>query len=95
MEPGDCSNTLPDYYHHQQKQHISTLNTELDKFIAIQADNDDTIDRALHLADDDTVSMELPLVASRKGTVLGFNASTGAAEVGPTIANVNSLCNYS
>jgi len=71
---------------------ISTLNTELDKFIAIQADNDDTIDRALHLADDDTaVSMELPLVASRKGTVLGFNASTGAAEVGPTIANVNSL----
>jgi hypothetical protein len=71
---------------------IDTLNTELDRFVAIQADNDDTIDRALHLADSDSaVSMELPLVAARKGTVLGFNASTGAAEVGPTIANVNSL----
>ena len=35
--------------------------------------------------------MELPLLASRKGTVLGFNATTGAAEAGPTIANVNSL----
>lgn len=71
---------------------IDTLNTELDRFVAIQADNDDTIDRALHLQDSDSaVSMELPLVAVRKGTVLGFNASTGAAEVGPTIANVNSL----
>ena len=71
---------------------ISSLNTELDRFVGIQADLQDGIDRGLHLADDDTaVSMELPLVAVRKGTVLGFNATTGAPEVGPTIANVSSL----
>ena len=46
----------------------------------------------MQLADQDTaVSMELPLLAVRKGTVLGFNASTGAVEAGPTIANVNAL----
>ena len=71
---------------------IGTLNTELDRFVAIQADLDDTITRSVRLQDEDTaVSMELPLKAARLGTVLGFNASTGAAEAGPTIANVNSL----
>ncbi len=71
---------------------ISSLNTELDKLVAIDADVDDTINRSVRLQDSDSaVSMELPLLASRKGTVLGFNASTGAAEAGPTIANVNSL----
>ena len=35
--------------------------------------------------------MELPLKASRVGTVLGFNATTGAVEAGPTIASVQSL----
>ena len=71
---------------------ISSLNTELDKLVAIDADVDDTISRSVRLQDSDSaVSMELPLLDSRKGTVLGFNASTGAAEAGPTIANVNSL----
>jgi len=71
---------------------VSTLNTELDRFVAIQADLDDNVTRSIHLADADTaVSMELPLKASRLGTVLGFNASTGAVEAGPTIANVNAL----
>jgi len=71
---------------------ISSLNTELDKLVAIDADVDDTINRSIRLKDQDSaVSMELPLLASRKGTVLGFNATTGAAEAGPTIANVNSL----
>ena len=71
---------------------IGTLNTELDRFVAIQADLNDTITRSVRLQDEDTaVSMELPLKAARLGTVLGFNASTGAAEAGPTIANVNSL----
>ena len=71
---------------------ISSLNTELDKLVAIDADVDDTINRSVRLQDSDSaVSMELPLLASRKGTVLGFNATTGAAEAGPTIANVNSL----
>ena len=71
---------------------VDTLNVELDKFIAIQGDLEDRLDRSLRLQDPDTdVSMELPLVATRKGTVLGFNATTGVPEAGPTIANVNSL----
>ena len=71
---------------------ISSLNTELDKLIAIDADVDDTIGRSIRLADSDaSASMELPLKADRVGTVLGFNATTGAVEAGPTIANVNSL----
>tara|TARA_R100000426_G_scaffold26647_1_gene22161 strand:+ start:6002 stop:8029 length:2028 start_codon:yes stop_codon:yes gene_type:complete len=71
---------------------VETLNTELDRFIAIQADINDTVSRSVRLADEDeAVSMELPLKANRVGTVLGFNATTGAAEAGPTIANVNSL----
>ena len=71
---------------------VSKLNTELDTLIAINSDFNDDASRALRLKDSDSaVSMELPLLAARKGTVLGFNASTGAAEAGPTIANVNSL----
>ena len=71
---------------------ISKLNTELDTVTAIQSDFNDSASRAIRLQDfDDAVSMELPLLASRKGTVLGLNATTGAAEAGPTIANVNSL----
>ncbi len=71
---------------------VATLNTELDRFTAIASDISDETSRSIQLADEDSaVSMELPLLASRKGTVLGFNASTGAVEAGPTIANVNSL----
>ncbi len=71
---------------------VSKLNTELDTLIAIQSDFNDDTSRAIRLKESDSaVSMELPLLADRKGTVLGFNASTGAAEAGPTIANVNSL----
>ena len=71
---------------------VATLNTELDRFTAIASDISDETTRSIQLADEDSaVSMELPLLASRKGTVLGFNASTGAVEAGPTIANVNAL----
>ena len=71
---------------------ISSLNTELDKLVAIDADVDDTISRSIRLKDQDaTASMELPLKASRVGTVLGFNATTGAVEAGPTITAVQSL----
>ena len=71
---------------------IATLNTELDRNIALFDDQQDRIDRSVRLNDnDDAASMVLPLKASRVGTVLGFNATTGAAEAGPTIANVNSL----
>ena len=71
---------------------ISSLNTELDKLVAIDADVDDTISRSIRLQDSDAAaSMELPLKASRVGTVLGFNATTGAVEAGPTITAVQSL----
>ena len=71
---------------------IATLNTELDRFTALLDDREDRIDRSIKLNDnDDAASMVLPLKASRVGTVLGFNATTGAAEAGPTIANVNAL----
>ena len=71
---------------------VSTLNTELDRFTAIASDLNDKGARGIRLQDfDSAVSMELPLLASRKGTVLGFNASTGAVEAGPTITAVQSL----
>ena len=71
---------------------VATLNTELDRFTAIAADISDETSRSMQLADQDSaVSMTLPLKADRVGTVLGFNATTGAVEAGPTIANVNSL----
>jgi len=71
---------------------ISKLNTELDTLLTMITDADDENSRALRLQDsDEAVSLTLPLKDSRKGTVLGFNATTGAAEAGPTIANVNSL----
>ena len=71
---------------------VATLNTELDRFTAMVADISDETSRSMQLADQDTaVSMTLPLKADRVGTVLGFNATTGAVEAGPTIANVSSL----
>lgn len=71
---------------------IAALNTELDRMIAVNADLKDQVDRSLQLSDFDTqVSTTLPLLDSRKGTVLGFNATTGAAEAGPKIADVQSL----
>jgi len=61
---------------------IGTLNTELDRFVAIQADLNDTITRSVRLQDDDAaVSMELPLKADRLGKALTFNSSTGAVQV--------------
>tara|TARA_R100000231_G_scaffold3141_2_gene5803 strand:+ start:7514 stop:8785 length:1272 start_codon:yes stop_codon:yes gene_type:complete len=71
---------------------ISKLNTELDTIITMISDSQDENSRAVRLLDnDDSVSLTLPLKADRAGTVLGFNATTGAAEAGPTIANVSSL----
>lgn len=51
------------------------------------------IDRALTAPEYDPhdINMTLPAKASRLGVVLGFNATTGNPEAGPTIANVNSL----
>ena len=71
---------------------IAALNTELDKITAQFADRKDDVDRSLRLQDSDTAaSMELPLKDTRKGTVLGFNATTGVPEAGPAIADVSTL----
>ena len=65
---------------------VTTLNTELDKFIAISADLKDQAGRALQLTDfDAAASLTLPALDDRKGRVLAFNSSTGAVEAGPTI----------
>ena len=68
---------------------IASLNTELDRFIAISADLQDQTDRSLKLTDyDASVSLTLPDVNSRKGKTLAFNATTGAVESGPSISSV-------
>ena len=71
---------------------IGALNTELDRLTAIAADLNDRAARSIQAQDfDTTVSYNLPLVNDRKGKVLGFNASTGAVEAGPEIADVQTL----
>jgi len=71
---------------------VDSLNTELDKLIAIAADLDDKASRALQLTDFDTaVSLVLPDVDTRKGKTLAFNASTGAVESGPSISDVQTV----
>jgi len=71
---------------------IASLNTELDRFVAIAADLKDQSDRALQLTDyDSAVGLTLPEVDDRKGKTLAFNSSTGAVEAGPTISDVQSV----
>ena len=71
---------------------VATLNRELDRFTAMQADRADDNDRSIKLKDQDaTSSLELPLKADRAGRLLGFNATNGNAEAGPLITDVGSL----
>ena len=71
---------------------ISSLNIELDKIIAIQADLEDEIARSLRLTDFDVAAnLTLPELNSRKGTTLAFNATTGAVEAGPSVAGVTTV----
>jgi len=75
---------------------IASLNTELDRFIAITADIQDDVNRSLKLIDfDSAVDTQMPLLAARKGTVLGFNATTGVPEAGPKIADVGTIATIS
>jgi len=61
---------------------IGTLNTELDRFVAIASDLNDGSTRSLQLADDDSAAtMTLPTKASRLGKILGFHSTSGIAEV--------------
>lgn len=71
---------------------IATLNTELDRIIAIAADLDDRAARALQLTDfDAAANLTLPELNTRKGKTLAFNATTGAVEAGPSTADVQSV----
>lgn len=55
---------------------VASLNTELDRMIAIAADIDDAANRALILSDfDTTASLILPDVATRASKQLGFDSS--------------------
>jgi len=75
---------------------IASLNTGLDKLIAIQADLNDDIGRSMRLTDYDiAANLTLPTVDNRKGKVLAFNASTGAVESGPTIADTQTVADAS
>jgi len=71
---------------------VASLNRELDRIVAIAADLEDSTNRGLRLSDSDTTStLVLAPKNTRKGTVLAFNATTGDVEVGPTIADVQSI----
>jgi hypothetical protein len=71
---------------------IATLNTELDRIIAIAADLDDRAARALQLTDfDAAANLTLPELDTRKGKTLAFNLTTGAVEAGPSTADVQSV----
>lgn len=75
---------------------IGALNTELDRLTAIAADLDDRAARALQLTDyDAAANLTLPDVNTRKGKTLAFNATTGAVEAGPSIADTQSVANAS
>ena len=64
---------------------VNSLNTELDKIIAMLADIDDAAQRALILPDSDpTASITLPAIATRKNKVLSFD-SDGALTTQQTI----------
>jgi hypothetical protein len=70
----------------------AALNTQLDTITAMVADIEDQASRAVQVSDHETApSLELPSLDSRKGTVMGFNASTGAVEAGPKLADVSTL----
>jgi hypothetical protein len=70
-----------------------TLNDDLDKIVLMAQQVEDQVNNNTLKVDqfDTSVDLTLPVVNTRKGTVLGFNATTGVPEAGPTIANVNSL----
>lgn len=76
---------------------VATLNTELDKIVAMIADLEDLASRGITLADSDTGdTASLPDVAARKGRVLAFeNDATAAPKAGPLITDVQSVADVS
>ena len=76
---------------------VATLNTELDKIVAMIADLEDLASRGITLADSDTgTTASLPDVTARKGRVLAFeNDATAAPKAGPLITDVQSVADVS
>lgn len=72
----------------------AALNTQLDTIIGMIADLDDKASRTLQISDYEVApDLSLPSIDARKGATLAFNESTGAVEVGPTIAATNTVAN--
>ena len=72
----------------------SSLEDDFDTNMFIHQQTNEEINRSLRLAEHDVISgadMTLPVKDTRKGTVLGFNATTGNPEAGPSITSVQSL----
>ena len=73
----------------------ASLENDFDTLTMILASHEERLDRAMVAPVRDAVSVDLTLPDKddRKGRVLGFNATTGVAEQGPLIADVQSLAN--
>jgi hypothetical protein len=71
----------------------STLNTDLDSQTIYAQQVAETAERGLKapVVDPTDINMTLPAKASRAGTVLAFNATTGNPEAGPSIASVTTV----
>jgi len=70
----------------------SSLNEQLDSLVIMAQQLDEKVGRSIIVnAGDESVSLEMPTKDNRKGTVLAFNATTGAPEAGPTIADVSTV----
>ena len=73
----------------------ASLENDFDTLTMILASHEERLDRAMVAPVRDAVNVDLTLPDKddRKGRVLGFNATTGLAEQGPLIADVQSLAN--
>ena len=71
----------------------ASLENDFDTLTMILASHEERLNRAMVAPVRDAVSVDLtvPDKDDRKGRVLGFNATSGAAEQGPLIADVQSL----
>ena len=71
----------------------TSLENDFDTLTMILASHEERLDRAMVAPVRDAVNIDLTLPDKddRKGRVLGFNATTGVAEQGPEIADVQSL----
>jgi hypothetical protein len=71
---------------------VTSLNEELDRITAINADLNDEVSRSLRLTDADAAAnLILPDLASRAGKVLAFDAVTGDLVNGPSTAGVTTV----